>query len=154
MQGFGRDADVENRKLRKHAPARGRPGSVFQDAWEITEMERCLLVKLLVTAGAGTVAGIGGFYAKQMTGALVGAGIGGVLGWLFSPGCEKPALVAPSTTLARATTSASPIKTFASRFTAPVAPIASQTALPSSTPECGAHEKWSPEWGRCVEIVR
>lgn len=106
-------------------------------------MERCMLIKLLVTAGAGAAAGVGGFYAKQMTGAVIGAGVGGVLGWLLAPGCDGAAASQSSVSKLSAARIAD-----VSKF-APVAPVPEVT-----TPKCGANQYYDEMYGMCMDMVK
>jgi hypothetical protein len=80
-------------------------------------MENCLLTKILITAAAGGVAGLGGYYAKQGLGALIGVGVGGIAGYLLAPKCQESGLTVESQP-PTATTEASPTATSEASSTA------------------------------------
>lgn len=108
-------------------------------------MERCLLIKLLITAGAGTAAGIGGFYAKQTTGAVIGAGVGGVLGWLLAPGCGGPVRLRPMPTAVQLAPEAQATRSL---------PRLSYKQAPVVEPQCLPGEYYNTQISACMPVIK
>ena len=100
-------------------------------------MDRCLLIKLALAAGGAAAGGGGGYYAKGMTGAAVGAGVGGILGWLLAPGCSNRQFE-------RSTSTYSPVAIERAK----IAPM-----FEARTPACPARQIWNAELNRCIDYV-
>jgi hypothetical protein len=114
-------------------------------------MERCLWIKILITAAAGGAVGLGGYYAKQGTGAVIGAGVGGAIGWLLAPGCPVEDAVLPPAE------EQPPVEVLPPAEPAPERrvrlPRLRRTASRTTT-ECPSQQVWSNTQNKCVWDIR
>lgn len=122
-------------------------------------MDSCTMRKIMFAAGGGLVAGAGGYLAKNATWGAVGAGVGGVLGWLLSPACDiaapgTPALpggqalpgILPSTSVAQ--------PSLWSSLLTPMTPTKTYATSTALLPSCPSGKYYEPKIKGCMDYVK